>query len=332
MSDEYTGDLNVEEATPARDELIALISNNMGVVIDCTSHLDLNGDGTINVDDGILAGQMTEAECQAVIDAYNACLTGCTVTCTSDDCPNTLGITTGCDLLLHYDIDNDGVISMAESMNAIQEYYDGKITYDEATFVENCWKLGSINAACPGCYVAPRPPPCGNYGDVNDDGYVTEADAQLIANCLVGLPGSELTEEQLRRADVSGNGSVSMSDAIIIQQYVEGIIDTFPVCELPIGDITKVTLDDNLLPEDGTLDWLLNDDAIVNVYFKNAGTATGAFTLNVVVTDPEGNELYNETEVTGSIPADGIEYYVEFATRYTPITVEVKTITVSIVP
>lgn len=80
--------------------------------------------------------------------------------------------------------------------------------------------------------VAVKLPPCGDYGDVDGDGYVTAADAQLVADYVIGL--IELTADQLHRADVNGDGQVNGVDALAISQYVEGVIDTFPVCVAPV--------------------------------------------------------------------------------------------------
>ena len=63
-------------------------------------------------------------------------------------------------------------------------------------------------------------------GDVDGDGYVTPADAQLAANA-VGLL-IELTPDQFRRANVTGSGKLSVVDALFIGQYAEGLRDTFP--------------------------------------------------------------------------------------------------------
>ena len=74
-----------------------------------------------------------------------------------------------------------------------------------------------------------RRPPCGNYGDVDGDGYVTETDALWVAQYNIGQ--REFTEEQIRRGDVNGVGEITGVDAMIINQYAIGLIDTFPVCE-----------------------------------------------------------------------------------------------------
>lgn len=62
---------------------------------------------------------------------------------------------TGCALLLYFDTDNNGIISAAERDNAWEAEFLGYITHNEAQFVEDAYNAGSINAPCPGCFVAP---------------------------------------------------------------------------------------------------------------------------------------------------------------------------------
>lgn len=98
----------------------------------------------------------------------------CTVTCASDNCPNTLSITSGYDLLKHYDVDNDGDINYDEVKQAGRDYNAGIITLDEINFVVACWELPfpNINNKCPlaeatgeiiACNINEMPcPNCGN--------------------------------------------------------------------------------------------------------------------------------------------------------------------------
>ncbi len=72
----------------------------------------------------------------------------------------------------------------------------------------------------------PRTPPCGNYGDIDGDGYVTQADLELGFKII----GTDLTEDQLKRFDVNGNGRPDYNDLVLIGKYVRGEISTFPVC------------------------------------------------------------------------------------------------------
>ena len=108
----------------------------------------------------------------------------------------------------------------------------------------------------------------------------------------------------------------------------ERIIDD-PGCK-PFGDITKVTLDGKLLPEGGTLDWILNDDAAVKVFFKNTGNVASAF--HIWLTDDTGLPPITGCDVTtGSIPADDAEYYVDLCV-FLPDVVKLKTLTAHITP
>ena len=75
-----------------------------------------------------------------------------TIVCTGDN--PTPHYANGCALLNHYDVDNDGTVSMMELMQAITDYNAGTITLQEFEFVEAAWRYGpnGINMVCPGCY------------------------------------------------------------------------------------------------------------------------------------------------------------------------------------
>ena len=79
---------------------------------------------------------------------------------------------------------------------------------------------------------APPKPPCKNYGDLDDDGFVSMLDVYLLGKHFQGL--IPLTEERKRRADVNADGVVDEKDVELIEQFVKGEIDTFPVCELVV--------------------------------------------------------------------------------------------------
>ncbi len=61
-------------------------------------------------------------------------------------------------------------------------------------------------------------------GDVNEDGAIDSADAQLALNHSVGVTLSEL---QQRAADVNEDGVIDASDALLINQYSAGTISSF---------------------------------------------------------------------------------------------------------
>ena len=73
-------------------------------------------------------------------------------------------------------------------------------------------------------------PPCDSYGDLNDDGYITDADITAIEQCILDL---SCTLEQRLRADVNNDGEVDMADVIQVERYILEIDDTFPICYTP---------------------------------------------------------------------------------------------------
>ena len=121
-----------------------------------------------------------------------------------------------------------------------------------------------------------RAPPCfvngdpeQGYGDVDGDGYVTDADAQLIAEYTIDT--ATLTPAQLIRADVRGTGVVDSSDMLVIQQYVAGLIDTFPVCIVPAeGELVEVDIPASV-PHGASYD--------VTAKAHNKGGSTGTFEI-----------------------------------------------------
>lgn len=65
------------------------------------------------------------------------------------------------------------------------------------------------------------------YGDVNLDGTVSVFDATVIRLYLDNQ--ITLTKEQMLAADVNGDGEITDSDALEIQNYIAGLITSFPV-------------------------------------------------------------------------------------------------------
>ncbi len=76
-----------------------------------------------------------------------------------------------------------------------------------------------------------KAPPCGNYGDLDNDGLITENDLTIIRQGILGI--TQLSGDQSQRADVDGNGLAVTSDIVLIRRYMLGMISTFPVCMVP---------------------------------------------------------------------------------------------------
>lgn len=111
----------------------------------------------------------------------------------------------------------------------------------------------------------PKEPPCfipaelgvgtGGYGDVNNDGVVSDADAVMILQ--YGSGHITLTDAQIEAADVDGEPNVlstgglgitvSAADSMTITQYLENQISTFPACPTPTPTPTP-TLEPTLTP------------------------------------------------------------------------------------
>jgi len=66
----------------------------------------------------------------------------------------------------------------------------------------------------------------GLLGDVDDDGQITTADAQMVLETVVGIRTLSPTEEAA--ADVDGNGAVDVADAQWIAQFASGAVTAFP--------------------------------------------------------------------------------------------------------
>lgn len=65
------------------------------------------------------------------------------------------------------------------------------------------------------------------YGDVNGDGVISRADAELTQRASMGL--ETLDTYQQIAADVNGDGIIDLTDAYTIYKFVEGLYDEFPV-------------------------------------------------------------------------------------------------------
>ena len=103
-----------------------------------------------------------------------------------------------------------------------------------------------------------RPAPCGNIGDLNVDRYITEEDAQIIAEYLVG----NITRPNDAQADVNNDGKIDAADILHIKQYIEGKISTFNACsrvqgsEAPRITVTSPKQGDTLIAgETYTIKW-----------------------------------------------------------------------------
>lgn len=157
-------------------------------------------------------------------------------------------------LLNTYDTNNNGRIDSMEQMQAIADWKAGKITEDEMNVIVHVWKLGEdgISKFCR------RRPPCGDYGDVDGDGWVSTKDLIHTMRYTAGFSDASMTPDQKRRADVNGDGKVTQADALLIAKYIVGQYDTFAVCtKVPSTEFDCARCDFN---HDGVVN---NDETIL---------------------------------------------------------------------
>jgi len=132
-----------------------------------------------------------------------------------------------------------------------------------------CFCLGTVYAIDD---ISIRASPCASYGDLDDDGYVTYADRDLMLLYSVG--DGNFTDEQKSRADLDGNGqSGDAVDVNLIVQFVAGDINKFPVCTsqgVP-GDRTSGPAGPVVIPGSPGLDEVHEADSVICSIDKPCG-------------------------------------------------------------
>jgi len=129
-------------------------------------------------------------------------------------------------LLNHYDTNENGRIDAMENMQAIADWKAGKLTQTELDIITHVWKLGEDGLS----KFLRRRPPCGDYGDIDGDGWVSWNDLMYTVRHTAGFSEYPMTTDQKRRADVNGDGKVTAVDAMLMAKYIVGTYDTFAVC------------------------------------------------------------------------------------------------------
>jgi len=105
------------------------------------------------------------------------------------------------------------------------EYAQVKIEIDPQNKIKEIYKSDNSLTKYIGTQSVKKPIPCGKMGDLNLDSYITDEDADIISNYLVG----NISSIDTTIADVNGDGKVSVADALYVKQYLNGQISTF-VC------------------------------------------------------------------------------------------------------
>jgi hypothetical protein len=145
----------------------------------------------------------------------------------------------GSDTSLKGDLNSDDQITPADAAIALQLAASGG--WDPAADLNSDDCITSLDAlmilSMTPTITSSREPPCDSYGDVDDDGYVTVDDYDLVHSYVEGgwdavKSKTDLASEEefKRRADIDGDDEVSFSDSVFIDHYINGTYDTFPLC------------------------------------------------------------------------------------------------------
>ena len=116
------------------------------------------------------------------------------------------------------------------------------------------------------------------YGDVNEDGEITEEDSTLLSNYLNN--NTKISDQALKNSDVNGDGKVNIIDLGLLQMYIEtpdNYTDTLP--ERRITNYTIQYGDVNLDGEVDTFDVTESSD----YYLDSTSSLKGQQLLNADV-------------------------------------------------
>ncbi len=133
------------------------------------------------------------------------------------------------------------------------------------------------------------------YGDLNEDGEITEEDITLLSNYLE--TGKKRSDQSLKNADVNEDGKVNIVDLGLLQMYIESP-DNFPGFtekshSLPNYSISKeyYTINYGDINCDGSID--VYDIQCLYEYLTGSTTLTGQKLLNA---DVNGDGVINSAD------------------------------------
>ena len=159
------------------------------------------------------------------------------------------------------------------------------------------------------------------YGDVNEDGEITEEDSTLLSNYLNN--NTKISNQALKNSDVNGDGKVNIVDLGLLQMYVEtpdNYTNTLP--DSPITNYTiqygDVDLDEEITNSDIldimnyvnrniviTKQSLLNADVNGDGIINSIDVAL-AYNLSMGLIDSSINKPITEYTLYGDLNNDGI--------------------------
>ena len=290
----FNASIKIEESTKSKKELV-----RTKAVLG-----DVNEDGEIDIIDVLsIARYITDAETYPLeqqqllnvdinsdgkVDKVDELLLTRYVQ-NSKKYPNTLPNEPITDYAFYGDINYDGKIDIFDAMILVQ-YSNGVVSLSNQQLkdadVNNDGKVNMVGARLiknfiKGYYPNTLPDyPITDYilyGDVNEDGEITEEDSTLLSNYLNN--NIKISDQALKNADINGDGKVNVIDLGLLQMYIE-TPDNYTNA-LPDRPITDYTIQYGDVTLDGKVS--VSDTNIILAYMNKKYTLNGQEFLNADV-------------------------------------------------
>ncbi len=278
------GDVNEDGKENAIDALWIqqYLANTRSLTKQQLFNADVNGDGIVNTTDQLLIKRFS-------VSMYQNTLPNEPITdyvfygdVNEDDKINTIDAS----LLYNY-ISGSQMLSYQQLRNA-DINGDGKVNYLDRTIISG-YIRGYISGQLPNYpitdYVL--------YGDVNEDGEITEEDAILLSTHLNN--NAKISDQALKNSDVNGDGKVNVIDLGLLQMYIANP-DNYKNSSgslLPYNKIDKsyYTINYGDINCDGSID--VYDIQYLYEYLSGSSTLTGQELLNA---DVNGDGVINSAD------------------------------------
>ena len=263
------GDVNEDGKENYIDTAIiyARINENRTLTSQQLFNADVNADGKIDTIDALLLNRF-----------HNSNLY-----------PNTLPNEPIKDYVFYGDIDENGKIDIFDAMKLVQ-YSKGAVSLSNQQLknadVNNDGKVNIVDAMLIKSFTEynysntlPDKPITDYilYGDINEDGEITEEDITLLSNYLE--TGIRKSDQALKNSDVNEDGKVNIIDLGLLQMYIE-TPDNY-TNTLPDSPITNYTIQYGDVTLDGNVS--ISDTNKILAYMNKKYTLIGQQLLNADV-------------------------------------------------
>ena len=218
-----------------------------------------------------------------------------TITC---DGP-TSHFSSGCELVLHYDVDNDGLINLDELNQSYADFENGIITEGEFDFVSDAYIHGGINVVCPGCYISWTQnfvvydrisnPVVGEWVvhaeilSVEDDSLIAEktCEVSMSGSCSIEIGGSLLVNTWLKA--YATKGSETTVSASTLPPCMYDTLELWQKAECDLATPNHASGRDMLLYWDKDKNGMLGESEIEDAMLAYLGYTEEEMSINEFV-------------------------------------------------